>query len=151
MKSKMQWYKKMLSIIPAPLRNQTYARIAFSAVFLFVFFIIACLGYDLLSLIPFATLSLFCFFSACHLFYISIRGDFVIIEGICIEKNVSLIKKKTKSITLRNEEHIVQVMMYKRTKKISIGETVTVYVAKNAKLFEQNGKLMLTSHISLKK
>ena len=149
MKEKVQKYKTAFAAIPEPLQKQVYIRLGFTVIFLLLFVLVLSMGFDWLTVIPFIVLSLFSLYSAWHLFRSALKGEYVVIEGICVDANVTAIRKKTKSVILKTDEHTVQVMIRQRQKKIPKGVELAIYVAKKTQVFEKDGMMVLHSYIAL--
>jgi len=149
MKEKVQKYKTAFSAIPEPLQKQVYIRLGFTIIFLLLFVLVLSMMFDWLTVIPFIILSLFSLISAGQLFRSAVKGDYVMIEGNCVDVTVTAFRKQTKSVILKTDEHTVQVMIRQRLKQIPKGVSVVVYMAKSTQVFDKNGMMVLHSYIAL--
>lgn len=149
MKEKITKLKAVFALIPEPLQKQVYIRLGFSFAFLLLFALVLSMAFDWMTVLPFAILSVFSLFSAWQLFIRATKGEYVLVEGTCIDTVVSPIRKRTKSVTIQTDDHIVQIMLRQRLKRIPNGVDVILYVAKSTQVFDKNGMMVLHTYIAI--
>lgn len=149
MKEKITKLKAAFAAIPEPLQKQVYIRLGFSTAFLLLFALVLSMAFDWMTVIPFAILSIFSFFSARQLFTRATKGEYVLIEGTCIDAVVSPIRKRTKSVTIQTDEHIVQIILRQRLKQVPKGVAISLYIAKSTQVFDKNGMMVLHTYIAI--
>lgn len=149
MKGKFERYKAAFSALPEPLQRQVLIRLGFSMVFMLLFVLVLCMMFDWLTILPFFILSGFSLFSAYMLFRRAVAGDYVVIRGRCVESSVTLVRRRTKSILVEADEHMVQVMMKQRLKRIPDGTSLDIYVANNTQVYDKDGAKLLHSYLAI--
>lgn len=149
MKEKLTRYKAQFAAIPEPLQKQVFIRLGFTLIFLLLFILILCMMSDWLTAIPFAGLAVYSAVSAFLLFHRAAVGGYVVIRGRCLESAVTLVRRRTKSILMETEEHMVQMMMKQRLKRIPEGAVLEVYVASNTQVYEKDGAKLLHTYLAI--
>lgn len=149
MKEKLTRYKAQFAAIPKPLQKQVFVRLGFTLMFLLLFILVLCTMFDWLTAVPFAGLAVYSAISVFLLFHRAAVGDYVVIRGCCMESAVTLIRRRTKSILVETEEHMVQVMMKQRLKRIPEGAVLEVYVASNTQVYEKDGAKLLHTYLAI--
>lgn len=76
-------------------------------------------------------------------------GDYVVIRGHCLESTVTLLRRRTKSILMDADEHMVQVMLKQRLKRIPVGTELEIYVASNTQVYEKDGAELLHTYLAI--
>jgi len=149
MKEKLARYKAQFAEIPEPLQKQVLIRLGFALVFLLLFILVLCMMFDWLTVVPFIGLSIYSVISAFLLFRRAVMGGYVVIRGRCLESAVTLIRRRTKSILVDDGEHMVQVMMKQRLKRIPGGAELEIYVADNTQVYEKDGAKLLHTYLAI--
>jgi len=149
MKEKLARYKAQFAEIPEPLQKQVFIRLGFALVFLLLFILVLCMMFDWLTTVPFIGLTIYSVISACLLFRRAVTGGYVVIWGSCRESTVTLIRRRTKSILVDAGEHLVQVMMKQRQKRIPVGAKLEIYVANNTQVYERDGAKLLHTYLAI--
>jgi|GEM_PF-369299 len=149
MKEKLARYKAQFATIPEPLQKQVFIRLGFALVFLLLFILVLCMMFDWLTVVPFIGLMIYSIISAFLLFRRSVVGDYVVIRGRCLESTVTLLRRRTKSILMDADEHMVQVMLKQRLKRIPVGTELEIYVASNTQVYEKDGAELLHTYLAI--
>lgn len=149
MKEKLARYKAQFAEIPEPLQRQVFVRLGFALVFLLLFILVLCMMFDWLTVVPFIGLTIYSIISAFLLFRRAVAGDYVIIRGFCLESTVTLLRRRTKSILVDADEHMVHVMMKQRLKRIPEGSELEIYVASNTQVYEKDGAKLLHTYLAI--
>jgi len=77
------------------------------------------------------------------------RGKYRIVEGVCIDTEVTLIRKRTKAIVFEAENRKIRVFVKQRKNKIVVGCPVQLYVACNTMVYEKDGRYLLYEYLAL--
>ena len=149
MKEKITRLKAQSSAMPKPLQREISIRLGFALVFLLLFVFVLILLFDWMSTIPFIVISLFFLISAVLLFHRISCGQYVVVEGICEEVSTTLIRKRAKAILVQTSEHLVQVIIKQRLKKISQGSHVKIYVSSQTQVYDRDGRLFLSGYLAI--
>lgn len=149
MKEKLARYKTQFTAIPEPLQKQVFIRLGFALVFLLLFILVLSMMFDWLTIVPFIGLTIYSVISAYLLFRRATAGDYVVIKGHCVESAVTIIRKRTKSLLVEAGEHMVQVMMKQRLKRIPKGAELEIYVASNTQVYEKEGTQLLHTYLAI--
>jgi len=149
MKGKIMSLKAQFSVMPKPLQREISYRLGFALVFLLLFVFVLILLLDWMSIIPFIGISLFFLISATLLFHRVSSGQYVVVEGICAEVSTTLIRKRAKTILVQTNEHLVQVIIKQRLKKISQGSHVKIYVSDQTQVYDKDGRLLLSGYLAI--
>jgi len=149
MKDNWMKYRTQFEAIPEPLQKQILLRLGLVLVFLLLFALVLITMYDWMASVPFIGLSVYSAVSAILLFQRSVAGGYVVIRGRCTEVNSTPIRKRTKSVLVDTEEHLVRVTLRQRLKRIPQGAELEVYVADNTQIYEKAGVKQLHTYITI--
>ena len=149
MKIDVPKYKAQFEEMPEPLQKQIFIRLGFALAFLLLFILVLITMSDWLTVVPFIGISIYSAISAYLLFRRTAAGGYVVIQGICVETVGTLVRKRTKSIYLQTEEHMVQVFLRQRLKRIPKGAKLEIYVADNTQVYERDGAKLLHSYLAI--
>ena len=149
MQDKLSTYKTQFAALPEPLKKQILIRLGFSLGFFLLFILVLWAMFDWMAVVPVIGLSIFSIISAGILFSKAVAGDYVVIRGRCIEVTVTPIRKRSKSILIQTDEHIVQLMTKQRPKRIHKGVDLELYVAKNTHVYEKDGIQLLHTYLAI--
>ena len=118
--------------IPRPLQKQILQRLLGAVLGLFLFILLLIIYKDWRFWFPCVILTVTCLASAGTLFFRCVLGNYVVVKGICTDIDKSLLRKRIKAIYIRNDQFSIKIVNAKRIRNLSIGDTVTVYVADNS-------------------
>ena len=149
MKNKISKYKTQLAEIPAPLQKQVFIRLGFALVFLLLFILVLFTMFDWLTIVPFIALSVYNVISAFMLFHRAVAGGYVVIQGSCVETASTIVRKKTKSVLIETEDHLVRIILRQRLKRIPKGAELEFYVADNTQVFERDGAKLIHTYLAI--
>lgn len=149
MKDKIVRYKAQYDAMPEPLQKQILIRLGFALAFFLLFILVLCMMFDWLTTIPFVAISLYSLMSAGALFIRTANKEYVVVRGRCVETEVTLIRKRSKSILIETEEHMVRVTLRQRLRRIPQGTYLEVYVANNAQVYERDGVKLLYTYLAV--
>ena len=135
--------------IPFALQKQIISRFATGLLFVFLFFVILFCFWDVYLFLPCAFFAVFLIVNAIFLFYNSYKGNYVCVEGICEHIETTGLRKRIKSITLELVENKLRIMIRHRIKRIAVGDTVIVYLAKSTQVYEPDDGYLINNYYAL--
>ena len=141
---------KAFKQIPEPLQKQILYRLAYGAAILFVTIVLFFYTLDWFSVLACVIAIIACIISAFSLFRRAVIGDYVEVRGEFLKVILNTVKRRPKAIIIRMEDNQkLKVMIKQKLKKISTGSIVTVYIAANTPIYEDNGMQLLYSYLAL--
>ena len=141
---------KSFKQIPEPLQKQILYRLAYGAAILFVTIVLFFYTLDWISVLACVIAIIACIISAFSLFRRAVIGDYVEIRGEFLKVILNAVKRRPKAIILCTEDNQkLKVMIKQKLKKINTGSKITVYVATNTPVYEDNGMQLLYSYLVL--
>ena len=143
--------KKLLKIVPEPLQKEILLRLIGCILGAFLLFVFAIVYKDWRFWFPCGILSVMCLVSAGTLFFRCVLGSYVVVEGICTDIDKSLFRKRVKAIYIRNDQLSIKIVNAKRIRNLSIGDTVTVYVADNSAVYDVDGTKVICYYLAMTK
>ena len=143
--------KKLLKIVPEPLQKEILLRLIGCILGAFLLFVFAIVYKDWRFWLPCDILSVMCLVSAGTLFFRCVLGSYVVVEGICTDIDKSLFRKRVKAIYIRNDQFSIKIVNAKRIRNLSIGDTVTVYVADNSAVYDVDGTKVICYYLAMTK
>ena len=72
-----------------------------------------------------------------------LSGQYVAVGGVCLSVERTVLRRRVKSLTVLAPPHTVKCLPRGRLSGIAVGDTVTLYVAANAPVYERDGCLLL--------
>lgn len=143
--------KKAFLQIPRPLQKQILLRLLGAVLGLFLLILFLIVYKDWRFWTPCVILTVMCLASAGTLFFRCVLGNYVVVEGICTDIDKSLIRKRVKAIYIRNDQFSIKIVNAKRIRNLSIGDTVTVYVADNSAVYDVDGVKVICYYLAMTK
>lgn len=143
--------KKAFLEIPRPLQKQILLRLLGAVLGLFLLILFLIVYKDWRFWTPCVILTVMCLASAGTLFFRCVLGKYVVVEGICTDIDKSLIRKRIKAIYIRNDQFSIKIVNAKRIRNLSIGDTVTVYVADNSAVYDVDGVKVICYYLAMTK
>ena len=143
--------KKAFLDIPRPLQKQILLRLLGAVLGLFLLILFLIVYKDWRFWTPCVILTVMCLASAGTLFFRCVLGKYVVVEGICTDIDKSLIRKRVKAIYIRNDQFSIKIVNAKRIRNLSIGDTVTVYVADNSAVYDVDGVKVICYYLAMTK
>ncbi len=135
--------------LPEPLQKQAAVRIAGGMLFLFLFAAILIGFRDFYFSLPCLLFSGFLLISGLKLCYNSLAGDYMCVQGICEGIETTGIRKRIKGILVRLEGNKLRIPVRQGMKKLSVGDTVIIYLSDRTPVYEQDGDYMICSYYAL--
>ena len=136
--------------IPEPLQRQILYRLGRGAAALLLTIALLYYTMELYSVLFCAFVIVFYAVSSFMLFRRAVIGNYVVINGICTAVTLTLLKKRAKLISLRTEDgQVVKVVIKNRLKKVKPGMNVTMYIASEVPVHENEGAHLIYSYLAL--
>ena len=143
--------KEKYKQIPQPLRKQILLRCAGAGLALAMLLFVLVYSRDWRFFIPCVVAAVLCIASAALLFNRCVRGKYVVITGICTEIERTSIRKRIKALHLQTEEHHVRLVGVRGLRSLSVGETLSLFVADNTPVYSVEGSNVICNYITLSK
>lgn len=135
--------------LPEPLQKQTLIRLGIGALFLILLTALIITARDIYLWLPCAGSALFFAVAAFLLFRKAVLGEYVVVSGVCSDIGLTTVKRRAKYLILQTDECSVKVMLRSRMRKIPVGASVRLYVAKNTPVYEQNGSQIMYTYMAI--
>ena len=135
--------------IPQALRKQIWLRCGGAGMGAAMLLMVLIYSTDWRFMVPCAVAAVLCIASAALLYYRCIQGRYVEIFGVCTEIERSGIRKRIKAIYLQTPEHTIRVVGIKPIRNLSVGDSLTLYVADNTAVYSMEGCSVICSYIAM--
>lgn len=135
--------------MPQALQRQVLFRSGGSVLSWLVFLIIGASFRDVYLMLPCLLLAGYLTGSSIWLFYQSAAGNYMHLQGECIRLETVGIRKRVRSLHLAMEQGIVKIPVRQRIKKLSEGDTVSIYVAEKTPVYERDGIYTISSYYAV--
>ena len=135
--------------IPQALRKQIWLRCGGAGMGAAMLLMVLIYSTDWRFMVPCAVAAALCIASAALLYYRCIQGRYVEICGVCTEIERSGIRKRIKAIYLQTPEHTIRVVGIKPIRNLSVGDSLTLYVADNTAVYSMEGCSVICSYIAM--
>ena len=142
--------EKFLSI-PEVLQKQILLRLCGTGVGIVMLVIVLAYGGDWRFLIPCIALSILCFGAAAALYDRCLQGKYVAVAGTCSEIERFHLRRRIKALYLRNELHNIKLVGVRRIRNLIVGDSVTVYIADDAAVYEIDGLQVVCHYLAIEK
>lgn len=137
--------------IPSPLQKQILLRLGGGGVGLIMLVLVLAYGGGWRFAIPCIALVAVCLCTAASFYDRCIQEKYVIVEGICSEIDRAPLSRRIKTIYLRNEQHNVKLIGIRKIKNLVNGDTIRVYVADNAAVYEIDGNKVICNYLAVER
>lgn len=141
---KEKWIK-----MPKALQRQVLFRSGASVLFWLLFIIILSCFRDIYLVLPCLLLACYLTGSSVWLFFQSVAGNYMHLQGECIRLETIGIRKRVRSIHLALEQGIVKIPVRQRIRRFSEGDTVSIYVAEKTPVYERDGLYIISSYYAM--
>ena len=143
--------KEKFMQIPQALRKQIWLRCGGAGMGAAMLLMVLIYSTDWRFMVPCAVAVVLCLANAALLYYRCIQGRYVEISGGCTEIERSGIRKKIKAIYLQTPEHTIRIVGIKPIRNLSVGDSLTLYVADNTAVYNMDGCNVICSYIAMTK
>ena len=141
--------KELYLKLPEALKKNIALQMATAILALFVFFIVVIFSNDMILALPCMLFSVFMIVKSSTLFYNCIVGNYLEIKGVCSDVEVTTLRRRIKSLTIKAENKVLRVPINFRLKGTKVGDTITVYLSKKAQLYYDNGSYIANNIYAL--
>lgn len=141
--------KEKFKQIPEVLQRQIMFRFAAGVLFLILFAVILFCFRDYYLYLPCLFFAGFMIVNGGFLFYNSIIGNYICVQGVCEQVDVTGLRKRVKSIYVDLEQNTLRIMIKHRIKRIAIGDTIIVYLSEKTPVYEQHDGYMICSYYAI--
>ena len=135
----MIYLKELYLRLPEALKKQIVLQSATAIFVLFLFFVVIILCRDIILALPCMLFSVFMIVKSAALLYNCIEGNYLEIKGVCSDVEVTTFRKRIKALTLKAENKVLKIPIRFRLKGTDVGDTITVYLSKKARLYYTDG------------
>lgn len=135
--------------LPQALQKQVLFRSGASVLFWLLFIIILSSFRDIYLILPCLLLAGYLTGSSIWLFYQSVAGNYMHLQGECVCLETIGIRKRVRSVHLALEQGIVKIPIRQRIRRLSEGDTVSIYVAEKTPVYERDGIYIISSYYAM--
>ena len=135
--------------LPEALQWQIISRFAGGVGFLLLFIVIVIFYRSLYLWLPSLFFMILLIVSGIFLLYNSLRGNYVSVAGVCENIEVTGIRRRVKSITLKLEENSLKISVRHRIKRLKLGDTVIVYLSVKAPVYPQDDGYVVLNYYAM--
>lgn len=135
--------------LPETMKKQILLRSATSFLFIMLFVIVLVNYGDIYLYLPCLLFAGFLILNAGLLYYNSINGKFISVRGVCEIIEVTGIRKRIKSVTLKLDEGTLKILVKSRLKHLTVGDTVIVYLSDKTPVYDDNGSHLICNYYAL--
>ena len=141
--------KERFKGLPEALQWQIISRFAGGVGFLLLFIVIVIFYRSLYLWLPSLFFMILLIVSGIFLLYNSLRGNYVSVAGVCENIEVTGIRRRVKSITLKLEENSLKISVRHRIKRLKLGDTVIVYLSVKAPVYPQDDGYVVLNYYAM--
>ncbi len=141
--------KERFKQIPSVLQKQILLRFAAGVLFLILFAVILFNFRDHYLYLPCLVFAGFLIVNGALLFYNSIIGNYICVQGICEQIEVTGFRKRVKEIYVDLEQNTLRIAIRHRIKRIAVGDTIIVYLSDKTPVYEQHDGYMVCSYYAI--
>lgn len=129
--------------LPGALQTQILRRAAACAVSMLLFALTLMVYGDLWLCLSFAAFAAVFASMTALLLRCCLSGQYVAVSGVCLSIERAGLRRRVKSLTVSTPPHKVKCLPRGKLSGIAVGDTVTLYVAASAPVYERGGCLLL--------
>lgn len=141
--------RERLEKMPQALQKQVLFRAGGSVLFWALFIIILISFRDIYMVLPCLLLAGYLTGSSIWLYCQSVAGNYMHLQGECIRMETIGIRKRVRSVYLALEQGIVKIAVKQRIRRLSEGDTVSIYVAEKTPVYERDGIYIISSYYAM--
>ena len=135
--------------LPEALQRQILLRLAIGASFFILFLVIQIYSKDFYFSFPCLLLGGMLTINGCLLFYNSVKGNFISVQGVCIQTETTVIRKRMKNLYIDAGPYTLKIQVRYRIKNPNQGDTVIVYLSEKTPVYEQDDGYKICSYYAL--
>lgn len=141
--------KERFKSLPEVLQWQIISRLAGGIGFLLLLIVIVIFYRSLYLWLPSLFFMVLLIVSGIFLLYNSLRRNYVSVAGVCENIEVTGIRKRVKSITLKLEENSLKISVRHKIKKLKLGDTVIVYLSVKSPVYPQDDGYVVFNYYAM--
>ena len=141
--------KEKLKKIPEALQRQILSQFVAGIVFLFLFAVIWFCFRDFYLYLPCLIFAGYLIVNAGFLFYNSNIGNYICVQGVCEQIEVTGIRKRIKKLYISLEQNTLCITIKHRIKRVAVGDTIIVYLSDKTPVYEQQDGYMICSYYAI--
>ena len=134
--------------IPLPLQTQILIRLAL-AVCLLIAGNVLLIIFTVTIAIPFFLLALLTAVSGGRLYWLAVRGRYLILTGTVLNVERTAILRRPKAILIETEGKALRVVLRSRHKAPSVGGQISFYVQDSTPIYEWRGMHLLGTYLAV--
>ena len=131
--------KEKFKKLPLPLKKQILCKISAGGLSLLMFTLILIFAHDFILSLPCLILSGYLIINGGTMLLNCAGGQYVTIRGICTEIERVMFRKRIKTFYISSEEGIWKIFALRKTKGITVGAYITVFMSNKTRVYEQAG------------
>ena len=135
--------------LPGALQAQILRRAAACAVCLALFALALMVYGDLWMCLSFSAFAAVFAAVMAMLLRRCLSGQYVAVSGVCLSVERTGLRRRVKSLTVSAPPHTVKCLPRGKLSGIAVGDTVTLYVAASAPVYERDGCLLLDGCLAI--
>lgn len=135
--------KARILSLPGALQTQILRRAAACAVSMLLFALDFMFYGDLWLCLSFAAFAAAFAAMTALLLRRCLSGQYVAVGGVCLSVERTVLRRRVKSLTVSAPPHTVKCLLRGKLSGIAVGDTVTLYIAASAPVYERGGCLLL--------
>ena len=135
--------------LPEVLQRQVLIRFVGGIVFLFLFIVIQIYFADIYFSLPCLLFGSVMIVNSGWLLYNSLQGNYLCVQGVCEQIEITSIRKRVKSLCVRIDKNMLQVPVKRKAKGIAQGDTVVLYLSDKTPVYEKDDGYMICSYYAL--
>lgn len=141
--------RRKIKQLPEAVKKQLLFRFATGLMFIVLFLSVLIYFGDFGLYLPCLLFAVFLLSNAGLLLYHCMNNQWVSVRGICETVEVTGIKKRIKSITLKLDEGTLKILVKSRLMRLTVGDTVTVYLSSQTPVYDDTGGYLICSYYAL--
>lgn len=141
--------KERFKQIPAVLQKQILLRFTVGVLFLILFAVILFYFRDYYLYLPCLVFAGFLIVNGGLLFYNSLIGNYICVQGVCEQIEVIGFRKRVKEIYVGLDQNTLRIVIKHRIKRIAVGDTIIVYLSDKTPVYEQHDGYMVCSYYAI--
>ena len=141
--------KNKFKRIPEILQKQILFRFIIGVAFFILYFVVQFCFHDRYLSLPCLLFSSVMMINGWLLFYNSVKGRFIRVQGVCTQIKTAGIRKRMKSILVDIESHTCEVLILRRIRNLNKGDTVIIYLSEKTPVYDRDNCYMICSYSAL--
>lgn len=141
--------KEKIKSIPKPLKKQVAVRLSIGALSLVIAILMLAIAHDFVLSLPCWLLFGYMAFDGGRILYYCVTCNYVTVVGMCIGIDKAPIRRRVKTIYIQTEKGVMKVPVRSRIRKLTEGDTVTVYMPSKTRIYEHENNLVIFGYYAI--